>query len=428
MKRLELNRRRFLRGTFGATMALPFLETFGAEKLAGLTPVPKRMVCVGFEYSFVPDLLFPTEEGRDYDMTPLLRPLALHRDDFSLFAGLDHGITGGHLSVHSFLSGILAKDASNMLEGNVSVDQKAAMTVGAKTRYSSMQFSPGSNGNHLISWTAGGAPVPPIDKLQTIFDLLFRPLELTERQKAERSIDGNQSILDLVKNDANALMRRVSKSDQEKLDQYFTSVREVERKLTMSKAWLDRPKPRVSYELPNGADSMTYKERVPLLYDLMVLALQTDSTRVISMAHGGLGANSGGFPISKGYHTLTHHGKIPEKLRQLSIVETFHTTHFARYLDKLRDVKEPNGKTLLDNTINLMGSGLGNASSHSNRDLPLLLAGGGFKHVGHMQVAKLPNKQSVPACNLYLSMLQRFGLEIDSFNTSSGTLTGLDLS
>ncbi len=428
MNRFELNRRRFLRGLFGTTMALPFLETFGDGKAAGLAPVPKRMVCVGFEYSFVPDLLFPAAVGKDYELTPLLQPLASHRDDFSLFGGLDHGITGGHLSVHSFLSGILAKDASNMREGNISVDQKAAMSIGAKTRYASMQLSPGSNGNHLISWTAAGAPVPPIDNLQTIFDLLFRPIAGNERRKAARSIAGNQSILDLVKTDADVLMRRVSRSDQEKLDQYFTSVREVERKLTLSKAWLDRPKPQVDYQLPSGTGSMNYKDRVPLLYDLMVLALQTDSTRVISMAHGGLGANSGGFPISKGYHTLTHHGKIPENLRQLSIVELFHTTQFARYLDKLRKVKEPNGKTLFDNTINLMGSGLGNASSHTNRDLPLLLAGGGFKHVGHMRVAKLPNKQSVPACNLYLSMLQQFGLEMGSFNTSSGTLTGLVLS
>ena len=237
--------------------------------------------------------------------------------------------------MHSFLSGILAKDASNMREGNISVDQKAAMHVGAQTRYSSMQLSPISNGNHLISWTAAGAPIPPIEKLQTTFDLLFRPSRANERRNAAHSIDANKSILDLVKNDADALMKRVSKSDQQKLDQYFTSVREVERKLAMSKEWLDRPKPKVDFQLPEGADSMDYAQRVPLFYDLMVLALQTDSTRIITLAHGNVGANSGGFPISKGYHTLTHHGKLPEHLEQLSVIETFHTTQFSKYLDKL---------------------------------------------------------------------------------------------
>ena len=248
----------------------------------------------------------------------------------------------------------------------------------------------------------------------------------SERQKVAQSLDGDQSVLDLVKRDADALMRRVSKSDQEKLDQYFTSIREVERKLTMSKEWLDRPKPNVDFKLPEGADSMDYAARVPLFYDLMVLALQTDSTRVITFANGGLGANSGGLPITKGYHTLTHHGKTPERLEQLSIIETYHTTQFSRYLDKLKEVEEPNGKSLFDNTINLMGSGLGNANSHTNRDLPLLLAGGDFKHVGHMKFAKKTNNESVPACNLYLSMLQQFGLEVERFNLSSGTLTGLE--
>jgi hypothetical protein len=223
-------------------------------------------------------------------------------------------------------------------------------------------------------------------------------------------------------------MNRVGKNDQEKLDQYFTSVRELEKRLTQSEAWLDKPKPTVSYEVPNGADDMDFVKRVPLYYDLIALALQTDSTRVITFELSDIGANSGGFPITKGYHQLTHHGKVESYIEELSIIENFHTKQFARFLDKLSAVQEPNGKTLLDNTMALLGSGMGNASSHSNKDLPLLLAGGGFKHGQHLRYEKDKSRGTyTPACNLFVSMLQRFGADVDQFNLSSGTLTGLEV-
>ena len=158
----------------------------------------------------------------------------------------------------------------------------------------------------------------------------------------------------------------------------------------------------------------------------MTLALQTDSTRVISLAFTNLGKENGGLSgVNQGYHTLSHHGQVQAAIDELSIIESFHVAQFSRFLGKLKQVVEPNGKSLLDSTMTLLGSGMSNANSHSNRDLPVLLAGGGFKHGQHLHFAR-SGKQSTPLCNLYLSMLQNFGLEVDHFNTSSGTLTGLE--
>ena len=339
-----------------------------------------------------------------------------------------HWFIGGHGGVHAYLSGILTKNAKGYKESNVTVDQKAAEFVGTDTRYSSMQFTSGSSAGNLLSWTNSGVAIPPVQDLRVLYSLLFQKTDPNELNLLKRVHAEEKSILDLVRQDADRLMNRVGKNDQEKLEQYFTSVRELEKRLTQSEAWLDKPKPKVSYEIPNGADDMDFVKRVPLYYDLIALALQTDSTRVITFELSDIGANSGGFPITKGYHQLTHHGKVESYIEELSIIERFHTGQFARFLDKLAAVKEPNGKTLLDNTMALMGSGMGNASSHSNKDLPLLLAGGGFKHGQHIRYEKDKSRGTqTPACNLFVSMLQRFGAEVDQFNLSTGTLTGLEV-
>lgn len=423
-----MNRRTFLRGVGGAMMALPHLNIMGAA--ANSAQVPMRMVCVGTNFGFVPKLFFPTGTGANYSLPELLKPLAHHRDQFSIFSQLDHGseAVGGHGGVHAYLSGILGKNSKGYKESNITVDQKADEYVGTDTRYSSMQFTSGSSAGNLLSWTNSGVPIPPVQDLRVIYSLLFQKTDPNELNLLKRVHAEEKSILDLVRLDADRLMSRVGKNDQEKLDQYFTSVRELEKRLTQSEAWLDKPKPKVSYEIPNGADDMDFVKRVPLYYDLIALALQADSTRVITFELSDIGSNSGGFPITKGYHQLTHHGKVESYIEELSIIEKFHTRQFARFLDKLSAVQEPNGKTLLDNTMALLGSGMGNASSHSNKDLPLLLAGGGFKHGQHLRYEKDKSRGTyTPACNLFVSMLQRFGAEVDQFNLSSGTLTGLDV-
>lgn len=424
----SINRRTFLRGAGGVALALPYLDAMAGP--SSRTNVPMRMVCVGINFGFVPKLFFPTQTGTAYRLPSLIAPLKQHRNDFTIFSQLDHrgDAQGGHGGIHAYLSGVLSKNARGLPEANISLDQKAAQFSGPSTRYPSLQLTPGGGGNNMISWTSAGVAIPPIEKLSTIFAALFHATDPSQRRQIDRRLATHQSILDLVKTDADYLQKNVGRRDREKLSEYFTSIRQVEQQLTQTRAWLEKPKPAVNYALPTAADSLDFVERVPLYYDLIKLALQTDSTRIVTLAIGDLGGNLGGLAITRGYHQLTHHGKVPEYLDELTVIEEFHTAQFSRFLDLLKSVPEPNGKTLFDNTMSLLGSGMGNASSHSNRDLPLLLAGGGFRHGNHLTFEKDKRRQiATPASNLFLSMLQRFGMEVDQFGRSTGTLSGLEI-
>ena len=421
-----LKRRTFLRGIGGAAMALPVLDATAETPRS----VPIRMTCVGLNFGFVPSLFFPEQTGRDYVVSERLEPLREFRNDLTVFSGLDHGTEaqGGHGGVHAYLSGILSKHSKGMPEANISLDQKAAQYTAESTRYPSLQVASGHDPNNLISWSASGVSIPPVTNVQTLYSLLFQKTDPNLRDKTKANFAARSSILDLVKTDAASLQRKVGARDREKLDRYFTSVRQVEQRLTQASQWLDEPKPSVDYRLPAAANSLNFIDRVPLYYDLIALALQTDSTRVVSLALADIGANFGGFKISRGYHQLTHHGKVPEYITELSIIEQFHMAQLRRFLGRLQSVDEPNGKTLLDNTMVLFGSGMGNASSHSNKNLPLILAGGGFKHGEHKSYFLDEQKRkSTPAGNLYLSMLQRFGMEVDRFGLAQNTLSGLEV-
>ncbi len=383
------------------------------------------MVCIGLDYGMHPEGFFPKETGPSYTMPSLLRPLESLRQDFTLFSHLDHpGIKGGHRATHSFLTGVLSQQSKGMPEGNISLDQKAAEFVGANTRFPSIQLNTGGGSyGGGISWTRNGVAKAPVPDLNSLFDALFRETPESQKGRLAQSYKLNTSILDVVREDAQSLQKRLGKNDREKLDEYFTSVREVEKRLSMSEAWLNRAKPVVDYALPDPLPTAFYDE-VPLYFELMKLALQTDSTRVLTYNIVGWKSESGLTGVTKGYHDLTHHGKNPEKLKQLAIIETFYSRELARFLEDLKRHQASADQSLLDNTMVLFGSGLGNASSHSNRDLPLLLAGGGFQHGEHKDYPKSGRSQT-PACNLYLSMLQKFGMEIEQFGTSSGTLQGL---
>ncbi|AWB68867.1 hypothetical protein C2869_01010 [Saccharobesus litoralis] len=391
-------------------------------------PAPKRMVCVGTHFGFVPDLFFPNQTGLNYSLPPLLSPLAKFKDQFTVLSGLDHGenATGGHRGVHAFLSGILSKNAKNFPEFNISLDQKAAQHVGKLTRFPSLQLSPRSDLTNRMSWNAHGSAIPPIESLNQTFDMLFKPFNQHQKQLKRKEIAAQTSILDLVRHDAKFLEKRVGFEDKQKLDEYFTSVREVEKRLEQSESWIDTPKPQVDYDLSMGADSADFVDRVPLFYDLIALALQTDLTRIVTFEIYDIGRNAGGLDISRGYHQLSHHGKVTEYINELSIIEKFHTQQFARFISKLDEIKESDGSSLLSHTQTLLGSGMGNANSHSNKNLPLLLVGGGFKHGQHLSFSSQNNSgNSIPAANLYVSMLQQFGIETDSFNLATGSLTQL---
>lgn len=421
-------RRDILRGTGGTLLALPALESLATASEAEHEKV--RVACIGLNFGLVPQLFFPSETGRDYQLTERLQPLAALRNDFTVFSGLDHGVNaqGGHGGVHAYLSGVLSKNAAGMPEANISLDQKAAQIVGAKTRYPSLQLASGSDPNNLISWSASGVALPPVTDPRVIFELLFATTDPRQRAQARTTLNNRRSVLDLVRTDAHELRGKVGKQDQQKLDRYFDSIRQVEKRLAQSSRWLDTEKPEVDYRLPSDANSLDFIDRVPLYYDLITLAFQTDSTRIATLALADIGRNYGGFDISRGYHQLTHHGKVPEYIKELSVIEQFHMRQFARFLNQLKSIEEPNGKSLLDSSMILFGSGMGNASSHSNKNLPLILAGGGFAHGQHRSYFQAGRANKATAAGkLYVSMLQRFGAEVDTFGTAKGSLSGFEV-
>jgi hypothetical protein len=245
-----------------------------------------------------------------------------------------------------------------------------------------------------------------------------------EKRFNRSSLKSSGSILDAVLDDAHRLNRELGKNDQRKLEEYFSSIRETEKKLQLAESWIDKPKSRVNdpsaKKIASGAnDTNLGSTNIEVWLDLMYLALQTDSTRVVSMAikNGNWGLDG----VTNSYHTLSHHGQREEPLRQLAILEKHLMTHLGRFVDRLKSTTQHDGQTMLATTQVLFGSGLGSGSRHTNQNLPLILAGGGWKHGQHIDAER---KQ--PLCNLYLSMLQRMGAEQDYFNRSLSTIAGLE--
>lgn len=423
MPDIHPRRRLFLKAA-GISVAIPALESVRAGGSEKSSDPPKRMVCIGNEFGMYPESFWPAKTGRNYKLSPLLQPLAEHQDAFTLFSHLDHGQKGGHFAVHTFLTGVKSSEARGLPDGGISLDQRAAEFVGSRTRFPSLTIGSedGLHGGCRISWTRTGTRVPPITGPRELFRQLFIDGSASEKLKAIDSIAMKGSILDAVLGDAKSLSRRVNKDDGRKLDEYLNSVREVESKLELDQHWQNIPKPKPSIDRPED-EGLT--KDLPKLYDLIAIALQTDSTRVATLEVGGSFAASD-LGIRKGYHSLSHHGKVQASIDLLVQIERYQVEQFARFLDKLSSLKDTGTDTsLLDNTMALFGSGMGNANSHTNNDLPIVLAGGGFKHGEHKQYPKEKSKR-VPLCNLYASMLQQFGVETDRFGNSTGTLRGLE--
>jgi hypothetical protein len=424
MTRHPIERRSFLKAA-GVSIALPALESLPRAAAAGAgSGTPRRMVCIGNEFGMYPGAFWPEQTGPDYELTTLLEPLAEHRHEFTLFSHLDHGQKGGHFAVHTFLTGVKSADARGMPDGGISLDQRAAEFVGSRTRFPSLAIGSesGLHGGCQMSWTRTGTRVPPIPGPRELFRALFVQDDDNARRRAADRIQLQESILDAVLEDAGALERRLSTADRHKLDEYFSSIRDVETKLQLDRQWQNIPKPEPGIPEP---ENQGLTRDLPAIYDLIALALQTDSTRVATLEIGGTFVASD-LGIRKGYHALSHHGKLQENIDLLVQIERYQMEQFAAFLDRLRGIRESGSDgTLLDSTMVLLGSGMGNANSHTNTDLPIILAGGRFQHGEHRQYPE-DARRRVPLCNLYLSMLQNFGVETDRFSMSTGTLTGLE--
>lgn len=419
-----MNRRFFLQ-SLGASLALPGMPSLMAKTVGGNSAVQaakgagmgaRRFVAVGNLLGYQTKQLFPTTTGRNYEKTTLLEPLWDNRSQMTVLRGLDHGVKGGHFAVHSFLSGVLNSEAQNRPEGNVTIDQFLADEVGFETRFPSLTVGSegGIHGGCQIAWTKSGVRVPPVTNPAELFDKLFIS---DSKERQARRVQENQvqaSILDSVLEEANRLSRNVNKEDKDKLDEYLTSVRDVEKRLELRQRWTNQPKPKAPFEKPANHNAV---EDLPLLYELIALALQTDSTRIATLEIGGdfMPQHLG---IKKDWHGLSHHGNDPESVASLITLEKYQIEHFGKFITRLSKINDGE-RTLLDSTTAIFGSGMGDGNSHKNSDLPIILAGGGYKHGEFRQV---PNQgiNKVPLCNLFVDIAQKMGVETDSFGNSTG--------
>ena len=412
-KLTDLSRRQFLQGT-GIALSLPAFDSFAAGLSAAKKP-PRRLVCIGNHLGFYPGNFFPKAAGKDYVATSTLKPLEKHRDQLTVFSHLDHELNGGHKAVQGFLTSIKKEEAAGFPEKNISLDQVAAEHVGSSTRFPSINT--GILRGTDMCWSRAGVHVPPINNPATLFRGLFVNSPQGAREAERMRLKHRVSVLDALRDSARALNRTLNAADRDKLDQYLTSVRDVERRLQMSKEWLNRPKPKPPIDEVLDEERQHIDE-VALLYDLMALALQTDSTRVATL-ETGLGFRTAELDLGS-YHGLSHHGKSKDRIGQLQVVEAFLATKLSNFISRLKEAQ------IFDNTLIVFGSGMSDGSIHSNRNLPVLLAGGGFKHQGHV-VCPAEQHKRVPLANLWLSVLQWFGSETDRFGRSTGTFSPMKL-
>lgn len=421
----SLNRRAVLRSS-GVALSLPMLQSLAsAATETGQKPNEpsdvRRMLAICAPLGLHTPNLFPAASGRDYELTPYLQPLSGVRDKFTVISGLMHpDVDGGHSAEKSFLTGA-PHPGQLSFQNTISIDQFAAEQIGYKTRFGSLTLA--ANGSSL-SYTRSGVQVPAETRPSKLFARLFLEGTAAEQATQLRRIEDGQSIMDLVLEQANSVSRKVGRTDNETLDQYMTSVRELEQRLVLAEDWSKRPKPEVDYKQPNDInDRADFTGRMRLMFDMIFLAIQTDSTRLITFMGAGGNEVVSLKGIDDGWHNLSHHGKDPDKIEKLAIIELEEMRLFGELLVKLDGVREGE-HTLLDQTAILLGSNLGNASAHNNSNLPIIAAGGRFRHGQHLAFGGVANPP--PLCNLMVSYLQHLGLEFDSFAGGKGTLNGLD--
>ena len=413
----KLSRRTFLRGA-GFALSLPLLEGMApllgeSKALAAGDKIPRRMVAIETNMGIMPQFFFPEKGGRDYALTPYLEKLKSHRDKLTVFSGVSlPGVTGGHTAEKCFLTGTPHPDRGGF-RNTVSLDQLAAEQIGVATRYPSLPLAMVSDGSPTLSFTRSGAPIPAEKSPRKLFQKLFVQGKASEVEANVDALRQGRSMLDFVSEQSKRLNSVLSKNDQHRMEEYYTSVRELEKRMHSSEEWEYKPKPVVKAEAPKDIDdSKEFVAKTRLMFDVMKLAIETDSTRIITL-----------FIDTTVIHSITHHGNRPEAIAELRAKEEGQFDALNGFLTALESTKEE-GQSLLDRTQVLYGTPMGSANSHSNVNLPVLLAGGGFKHGQHLA---FDQKNNYPLTNLYVSMLQRLGIETSSFSTGKGTIKGLDL-
>ncbi len=419
------NDRRSVLKSAGLTLTLPMLQSAPravaserneAENGGENEGKAKRLICVGSNLGLYRKAFYPDQAGKNYKTTTLLEPLEQHRDDFTVFSGFDHRAANGHRNWDNFLCG--------QRVGDVTLDQIAAETIGRSTRFESLQLCAGGIPKQRMVFTRQGVPLPMINRPSVVYKKLFASAD--DRARTEYLLKSGRSALDVVREDAKQLERSVNKDDKQKLSEYFTSLRELEQRMSRQLNHLADDAVQVDYELPAydpvAPTLMLECERI--MFDLMALALQTDSTRVATLFIAGLGQvfTLDGQTLRAGYHALSHHGNDPDLIRDLVRVETEHMKCLARFLTQLKQKTDADGRPLLDTTVVMFGTGMGDASRHSNRDLPTLVAGGGFQHGRHL-ATDAKDSNALKLGDVFVSILKQLGSPIETF---SGTSRGIN--
>jgi len=428
--RRGVSRRSFLRGT-GVALALPLLDAMRPALARGAAAAeaqpPRRMLAVCNNLGLVPEEFFPEQGGRNYKLSPYLELLKDHRDQFTVFSGVWHpDVDGGHPADNCFLTAA-PHPGSGGFRNTISLDQFAADRIGNQTRFPSITLGVNvQRGQRSLSWTGSGAMIP-CEEASDVFKRLFLRGSPGEVERQVKRLQLGQSIMDAVADEAKGLQRDLGARDRERLDQYFTGVRELEQRMGQAQQWETRPKPVVNVPIPvDPPTTRQYMDKVRLMYDMAVLAFETDSTRLITLLLDSVSSPAievEGAEITDGYHSLSHHGKSEAKLKQLRAIDQEHMKLLGKLFGELQ-AKHEGGQTLLDRTMVLYGSNLGNANTHVTTNLPVILAGGGFRHGQHLAFDR---ERNYPLPNLFVSMLQRMGVEADKFATSTGTMRGLEV-
>jgi len=415
-----LQRRQFLRAS-GVSVALPFLAGLSRSTRGAETAVKRRFVAINLGLGFLASNFIPSAAGPDYEPTKYLQLLQDFRSQFTVISGTSHpNVDGGHHAERSFLTAA-PHPGSPSFKNSISVDQVAGESIGLQTRYASLVLTTGGLG---LSWSRSGVEIPAITRPSIVFSRMFLEGDAEAKAATRMWLQQGRSILDLTRQSAKSVEIMLGPRDREKLDQYLTAVREAEIRLHKAEEWENRPKPKPPGPPPTDIENLAdLVGRMRLLYDMMHLALASDSTRIITLCQPQFNPAPPIEGVTDGYHNLSHHGQEPGKMSQLTLIEIEQIKTFHDFLAKLHSA-EDGGGTLLDRTTVLLGSNLGNASSHSNENLPIIVAGGGFNHGQHLAFSPTKN---TPLPNLFTTILQRLGLEVDRFASSTGTLTGLEM-
>ena len=428
--RRSMPRRHFLRGA-GVILGLPMLDAM--QPLAAQSgnkstseEIPRRMFAICNNLGLLESKFFPKQARKDYELSPYLNVLRECRNDFTVFSGVSHpDVDGSHASEVCFLTAA-PHPANGGFRNSISLDQAMADQIGVRTRFPSLTLGVNVNkGQRSLTWTGSGVMIPCEDSASALYRRLFfqGSEEEVERQIARLKL--GESIMDSVADHASSLKQTLGPGDRARLEQYTTGVRELEHRLVLARDWERKPKPKPSKPEPKDpGDSRAYMEKVRLMYDMARLAFETDSTRVITLfldSSNSPAIDIEGVQITDGYHNLSHHGKNESKLAQLEAIDTWHMKLLASLLNDLRTSPE-GGQTLLDRTMMLYGSNFGDANKHTTTNMPIILAGGGFKHGQHLA---FNTSRNYPLPNLFVSMLQRIGIQSDRFASSTGTMRGL---